>query len=600
MGSVVNADKKVSFSMAPSWVLVFPFSASVRDKKMEQVRVRLEVLNRLRAAGLEVACLVNSTKTEVHVVLSATLERPEIEAERAGLRKAVRCNGGLAPFTNKRRHLFGPLVLDEERFFSTGERQELICRIVISTPRFAGAGIDLDALLCSYTAKTLDQLPPGQLSALATLLSGGEPEPMLTHRSSSSRQGLVDTVLGYMKGGPFMLKIAPLHDFRTQEELAQAYACWWLIAPPNLTRGTDISLIDTLHQSMTDPHAAAAVGRSIAVEDAMRDYLGDGHALYFKCLGVIATEMVPLVLVAVVLFAMKNSTSPLDVEQGLTGIAAMIWINASVAHWARTSNNLMHKWGMSKEHREIDAIALRTACAQDREMERHRVLTADNVRAAKATRRDRVLVQLLVIGALVVCCTGIYLLIRWSRSFLFGEPTTAWQVLAMSLLDVARIYLMQKAGREAMLWLDRNDDDITSKEDLAAWQISKHVLFELANNFCSLVISVGYQAFSAGTDWKFVEPPSCFDFRCSNDLRLHVWTIVGVKYLLVPAVVSLYNYIAFARIRSAVRRMRRERTQGGNARKGAQVSCVSPSPPSSRPPPFPPVPPFLRACMCRC
>ena len=326
----------VAFQTAPSWVLVFPFSSAVRDKSLAQLRVRLEVLHRLKAANLEVACLVNSARTEVHVILSAGLVRLEVEAERAGLRKAVRCHGGLAPYSCKKRHLFGPLVLDEARFFTSGERQELILRIIQSNPRFAGAGIDLAALGGAYTAKTLTELPPGKLSSLAALLSGGEPQPMLTHRSADSREGLVATVLGHLSEGPFMLRMVPLHDTVAQEALAQAYAKWWLFAPPDIEHGPKSALIDVLHQSQSDPRAAAAVLARLPVVNALREYLGESHALYFLWLMQLNKELLPLVAVTVVLFAMHNSSSPLNIENAVVGVLGMLWLNLFCARWRRT------------------------------------------------------------------------------------------------------------------------------------------------------------------------------------------------------------------------------------------------------------------------
>ena len=41
---------------------------------------------------------------------------------------------------------------------------------------------------------------------------------------------------------------------------------------------------------------------------------------------------------------------------------------------------MQHKWGMTKAARDFAEISLRTACAQDREVERYQALTADNVR----------------------------------------------------------------------------------------------------------------------------------------------------------------------------------------------------------------------------
>ena len=42
--------------------------------------------------------------------------------------------------------------------------------------------------------------------------------------------------------------------------------------------------------------------------------------------------------------------------------------------------HMQHKWGMTKAARDFAEISLRTACAQDREVERYQALTADNVR----------------------------------------------------------------------------------------------------------------------------------------------------------------------------------------------------------------------------
>ena len=69
------------------------------------------------------------------------------------------------------------------------------------------------------------------------------------------------------------------------------------------------------------------------LHDAVRDYLGESHAIYFEWLAVLALLLVPLVLASLVLFAMHNSTSPLNIENALLGIAAMVWINKYAAQW---------------------------------------------------------------------------------------------------------------------------------------------------------------------------------------------------------------------------------------------------------------------------
>ena len=83
---------------------------------------------------------------------------------------------------------------------------------------------------------------------------------------------------------------------------------------------------------------------------------------------------------------------------------------------------------------------------------------------------------------------------------------------------------------------------------------------------------MSYQSFSAGTDWTFVEPPSCFHTACQYDLELHIWTIVGIKYLIVPLIISAYNYAAFVRTRARLRRDRatqRYAPNAGNTRRSA-------------------------------
>jgi len=200
------------------------------------------------------------------------------------------------------------------------------------------------------------------------------------------------------------------------------------------------------------------------------------------------------------------------------------------------------------------------------------------VKEYKNRRRNRSICQLLVLGMLSLCSICIYLAVRWSRSVIFGEPTTPVQVFAMSLIDVARIYLMQYLGREVLALLALWDDDILNQSDRATWQLTKYLLFEFSNNFCSLYISVGYQAFSAGTaSWKFVQAPSCFHLHCQYDLELYIWTVVGIKYLLVPLIMSIYVWWKFTTVRRRRRdaRLHSDGADIGNARKGAQAGSKS-------------------------
>jgi hypothetical protein len=254
--------------------MVFPYSDNPK-KKGKTDQVRQEVLCRLKAASLEVASLLNIQKTEVHVVLSAELERLEREAEKAGLKKVVRCSGGLARFTGEKRHLFGPYVLDETRFFTAIERQELILRIVRSNQRFYGAGIDIQALLGDYDAASLAALKPGQLSALELLLTSGERDDaaQLTERSVNQRDKLVQTVLDRLKAGPYIKAMLPLHDRRAQEDLAQTFANWWFMCPQHLSapRKSQGSLLETIQKCQSDARTGGALLNSnVMLHDAVR------------------------------------------------------------------------------------------------------------------------------------------------------------------------------------------------------------------------------------------------------------------------------------------------------------------------------------------
>jgi len=79
-------------------------------------------------------------------------------------------------------------------------------------------------------------------------------------------------------------------------------------------------------------HDPSQVSR-VPLHDAVRDYLGESHAIYFEWLAVLTLLLVPLVLTSLVLFAMHNSTSPLNIENALLGIVAMVWINKYAAQW---------------------------------------------------------------------------------------------------------------------------------------------------------------------------------------------------------------------------------------------------------------------------
>jgi hypothetical protein len=256
-----------------------------------------------------------------------------------------------------------------------------------------------------------------------------------------------------------------------------------------------------------------------------------------------------------------------------------------------TQAHQQHRWGHSMEAQEIAALSLASACVHEAEGtstqpespensampdcgENSGGLLPEKVMEYKKRRNNRAISQLLVLGMLGVCCICIYFAIRLSRSLIFGGPTTGVQTFVMSLIDVARIYLMQYIGREVLALLALWDDDIFNQGDKAAWQLKKYLLFEFNNNFCALFFSVGYQAFSAGTaKMNFVEAPACFSPFCQFDIEVYIWTLVGIKYFLVPLIMSAYTWWKFTTVRRKrlAARLYHDSADVGNARKGAQA-----------------------------
>jgi hypothetical protein len=55
------------------------------EKKKSHVTARMEITRRLVSAGLKVKTVLNTTHTEIHVLVSANLERLEAEAEATGM-----------------------------------------------------------------------------------------------------------------------------------------------------------------------------------------------------------------------------------------------------------------------------------------------------------------------------------------------------------------------------------------------------------------------------------------------------------------------------------------------------------------------------------
>ena len=256
-----------------------------------------------------------------------------------------------------------------------------------------------------------------------------------------------------------------------------------------------------------------------------------------------------------------------------------------------TQAHQQHRWGHSMEAQEIAALSLASACVHEAEGtstqpespenstmpecgEHSGGLLPEKVMEYKKRRNNRAICQLLVVGMLGGCSICIYLAIRLSRSLIFGGATTGVQTFVMSLIDVARIYLMQYIGREVLALLALWDDDIFNQGDKAAWQLWKYLLFEFNNNFCALFFSVGYQAFSAGTaKMNFVEAPACFSPFCQFDIEVYIWTLVGIKYFLVPLIMSAYTWWKFTTVRRKrlAARLYHDSADVGNARKGAQA-----------------------------
>jgi hypothetical protein len=70
----------------------------------------MDIIMRLKAADLHPVVLLNRSKTSVYVLVSASAERLETEAESSSFLKPLRGQAGLAPYTKRNRHLFGHTV----------------------------------------------------------------------------------------------------------------------------------------------------------------------------------------------------------------------------------------------------------------------------------------------------------------------------------------------------------------------------------------------------------------------------------------------------------------------------------------------------------
>ena len=154
-------------------------------------------------------------------------------------------------------------------------------------------------------------------------------------------------------------------------------------------------------------------------------------------------DVAPLALLSLVLFSIRNSPSSFGLEAAITGLMCMIWMQRFACLWRRETSHKQHVWGRSEETEELSAISLRSAIATDEDDEKTFMLTAENFQSRIVTRRIRAAMQLLVIGSMALVCIGIYLLVRFSRGWMFGDKTSPLQVVSIACIDVARIYVLE-------------------------------------------------------------------------------------------------------------------------------------------------------------
>jgi hypothetical protein len=122
------------------WLIVFK-----NAKEEDSILERTITVRKLKAAGLAPTVCKSHNEQEVHIFVRAPLERLEMEAEMAGLRKSVHDGGGLAPFSIAKRHLFVGAT-NHQGFFSSAERQRLTFRAMISSTRLQGAQLDFEQM----------------------------------------------------------------------------------------------------------------------------------------------------------------------------------------------------------------------------------------------------------------------------------------------------------------------------------------------------------------------------------------------------------------------------------------------------------------------
>ncbi|KAJ1495068.1 calcium-activated chloride channel-domain-containing protein [Baffinella frigidus] len=249
------------------------------------------------------------------------------------------------------------------------------------------------------------------------------------------------------------------------------------------------------------------------------------------------------------------------VQFATNGIISMVWFQKLVQAWKRQLAAMEHTWGMEDRDQDATELAFQQAKAHSREHARELALSNLNVDEKMRVRRTRAGLQLVVLGFICILCVithGITIAFKWVATG-GGTEITAGTVVAFSLLDVFRIWGMQAVGGQVLYFLESWDDDIIQDEDRQTWQLAKSLLFDLVNHLCGLFIAVGHKSFAAGTEWV-IAPPPCFSVGCREDFEIQIWSIVGLKLMLVPLLISLYEGMAYHRhkVPAATKGIRRE------------------------------------------
>mmetsp|Transcript_41247 Transcript_41247/g.129583 ORF Transcript_41247/g.129583 Transcript_41247/m.129583 type:complete len:749 (+) Transcript_41247:1546-3792(+) len=126
-------------SMHCEWCLIL--SHDVEDDN----KSRAKLIRLLRAAGLICIVCKSQSGREMHIYVRCPCERLEQEAERIGMQKELLNDGGIAPFTIEKRHLFYG-SLGSSSFFTSSQLQLLIYNIMTSEHKTNGACLDLEKL----------------------------------------------------------------------------------------------------------------------------------------------------------------------------------------------------------------------------------------------------------------------------------------------------------------------------------------------------------------------------------------------------------------------------------------------------------------------